>query len=114
MAIANLILFAIFLIFCSLLTNASKCSLKEDILQCACNGSEIKSIEKLKENLKRFPNVKRIRFIDCDVDNTNLTYDLSIYKSVQFYHKKCVCKALNLRQLSKSSKVRLEKSFLGT
>ena len=110
MAIGNLIFFGVLLIslFCTSLTNGSKCSLKEDIVQCACNGSETKITEEFKEDLKRFPNTKGIRFIDCDIDITNSTYDLSIHKSVQFYLKKCVCKALNVSQPSNSSKVRLE------
>ena len=101
-------------LFCTLLTNASKCLLKEDIVQCACNGSETKIVEKFKEDLKRFPNAKEIRFIDCDIDVTKSIYNLSIHKSVQFYQKKCVCKALNLRQPSKSSKVILEELVIST
>ena len=110
MAIGNLIFFGVLLIslFCTSLTNGSKCSLKEDIVQCACNGSETKITEVFKEDLKHFPNTKGIRFIDCNIDVTKSIYDLSIHKSVQFYQEKCVCKALNMRQPSKSSKVRLE------
>ena len=110
MAIANLIFFCIFilLLFCTSLTKESKCSFKEDIVQCACNGSETKITEVFKEDLKHFPNTKGIRFIDCNIDVTKSIYDLSIHKSVQFYLKKCVCKALNVSQPSNSSKVRLE------
>ena len=109
MAIGNLIFFGVLLIslFCTSLTNGSKCSLKEDIVQCACNGSETKITEVFKEDLKHFPNTKGIRFIDCDIDVTNSTYDLSIHKSVQFYQTKCVCKALNVRQPSKSSVIKI-------
>ena len=97
------------LLFSALSTKGSICSLKENIVQCACNGSETKTIEEFKDDLKCFPNTKEIRFIDCDIDVTNSTDDLSIHKSVQLYQKKCVCKALNLWQPSKSSKVKLDK-----